>query len=262
MDNLRDAAEELDGKTVTAIGKLARKHRTYVTVPIQRRHENDVRNSIVIVNRNGEIIGVYDKVHPVLMQDGSLEYGIKPAKMIPVFDLDFGRVGVQICWDVAFDDGWRALANQDAELVLFSTNPAVVIALRGYAWRHGYYIAASATHPPSAIVDPLGRVISTTVADNEVLVERVDLDYRVLHSNCMWEWNQERAKKYDGRINIEWDVEAHEYLATSLDPELPIRQFLSGEGLLTGRQRNGQNIKLLLKERGGPPVVPLPMERE
>ena len=260
--NLREAAEELDGKTVTAIAERARKYGTYATAPIQRRCGDEVRNSVVLLDRNGERVGVYDKVHPVLMSDGSLEYGITPAAEFPVFDLDFGRVGIQICWDVAFDDGWRAYGNQDAELVVFCTNPAVRTALRGYAWRHGYYIAASAVHPPSLIVDPIGRVVGSTSSVGEIIVSQIDLDYRVLHSNCMWEWTEERAEKYKGRINIEWDVEAHMYLATSLDRYLPMRKFLEQEDLLTGRQRNGRNIELQMEGRGGPPKVPASIERE
>ena len=95
-----------------------------------------------------------------------------------------------------------------------------------------------------------------------MLVQRIDLDFRVLHSNCMWEWSEERTSKYARRINLEWDPEAHEYLVTSCDPELPVRRFLETEGLLTGRQRNARNIALQMEARGGPPVVPKPVERE
>jgi hypothetical protein len=197
-----------------------------------------------------------------MVGDGSLEFGITPGREFPVFDLDFGRVGMQICWDIAFAEGWEALANQDAELVLFATNPAVPLALRGYAWRHGYYIAASTVHPLAVVIDPVGRMIASTAADREVIVVRVNLDYRVLHSNCMWDWSLGDHPEYDGRISIEWSPDAHEYLAASLVPELPMAKFLQAEGLLTGLQRNGRNAELLLKARGEAPMVPLPVTRE
>ena len=163
--NLRAAAEKLDGRTATAIGEKARQLGTYATAPILRQSGGVVHNSLVLLGRAGRPVGVYDKVHPVMMRDGSLEFGIAPGREFPVFDLDFGRVGMQICWDVGFADGWQALANQDAELVLFATNPAVPLALRGYAWRHGYYIAASTVHPVAPVVDPIGRVVAATSAD-------------------------------------------------------------------------------------------------
>jgi predicted amidohydrolase len=256
------AAETLDGRIVTAVAEKAKQHRIYATAPTQLLRDGKAYNSVVLLDRRGQVVGVYDKAFPVMMGDGSLEYGITPGREFPVFDLDFGRVGVQICWDIAFDPGWQALADQDAELVLFLTNPAVPTALRGRAWRHGYFIAASTVHPLSMVVSPTGRVLGVISEDGGSLVTRVDLDFRVLHSNCMWEWTKQRAEKYEGRINIEWDSDAHEYLVTSNDPNLPVRRFLETEKLLTGRQRNGRNIRLQDEARGGALVMPTPIERE
>jgi len=260
--NVETIAQDLDGPVVTAVAERARRHGTYATAPVPLRRDDRVYNSVVILDRQGEPVGTYEKVFPVMMGDGSLEYGITPGREFPVFDLDFGRVGVQICWDVAFETGWQALADSDAELVLFPTNPASLVALRGRGWQHAYYIAASTVAPPAVLVSPTGRVLGTTSEDREVLVQRIDLDFRVLHSNCLWEWSEERTAKYAGRVNLEWDAEAHEYLVTSCDPELPVRRFLELEGLLTGRQRNARNIALQMAARGGPPVIPKPVERE
>lgn len=260
--NVERIAQDLDGPVVTAVAERARQHHTYATAPVPLRRDGRVYNSVVILDRQGEPVGTYDKVFPVMMVDGSLEYGITPGREFPVFGLDFGRVGVQICWDVAFETGWQALADSDAELVLFPTNPASLVALRGRGWRHGYYIAASTVAPPAVLVSPTGRVLGTTSEDREVLVQRIDLDFRVLHSNCMWEWPEDRIANYAGRINLEWDAEAHEYLVTSCDPELTVRRFLETEGLLTGRQRNARNIALQMEARVGPPITPDPLERE
>jgi predicted amidohydrolase len=260
--SVAEIAESLDGPIVTAVAERARRHHAYATAPVPLRRGDRVYNSVVIIDRQGEPVGIYDKAFPVMMTDGSLEYGISPGREFPVFDLDFGRVGVQICWDVAFETGWQALADRDAELVLFCTNPASLVALRGRGWSHDYYIAASTVAPPAVLVSPTGRVLGTTSEDREVLVERIDLDFRVLHSNCMWEWSEERAARYAGRVNLEWDPDAHEYLATSCDPKLPVRDFLQAEGLLTGRQRNARNTALQVEARGGLPITPEPVERE
>jgi predicted amidohydrolase len=260
--DLHAASEDLDGRILRAIGGKARELGAYATAPILRRSGDAVLNSLVLLDRTGNPVGVYDKVHPVMMRDGSLEFGIAPGREFPVFDLDFGRVGMQICWDVAFGEGWQALADQDAELVLFATNPAVPLALRGYAWRHGYYVATSTVHPVAPVVDPIGRVVAATSTDREVVVVRVNLDYRVVHSNCMWDWSLDEHPEYAGRMKVEWDAEAHEYLVSSPAADLPVRRFLSTEGLLTGRQRNGRNIELLLAARGGPAILPSAVVRE
>ena len=84
----------------------------------------------------------------------------------------------------------------------------------------------------------------------------------MIHSNCMWAYRAKPHPEYDGRIQIDWDPEAHAYLATSLDPTLPIRTFMQKERLLTGRQRMRRNIELLEQEREGLLLVPPLVERE
>jgi len=109
-ESVEEVAETLDGPVVTAVAERARRHHTYATAPVPLRRDGRVYNSVVMVDRQGELVGAYDKVFPVMMGDGSLEYGITPGREFPVFDLDFGRVGVQICWDNApsFEGGWQA----------------------------------------------------------------------------------------------------------------------------------------------------------
>ena len=72
--------------------------------------------------------GIYRKVHPVASQQTDrLEGGVLPGKDFPVFTCDFGKVGVQICYDMFFDDGWAALARKGAELVIWPTQSPQII---------------------------------------------------------------------------------------------------------------------------------------
>ena len=50
-----------------------------------------------------------------------MEHGSTPGKEEPVFQCDFGKLGIQICYDMDFDYGWRELARQGAELVAWPT---------------------------------------------------------------------------------------------------------------------------------------------
>ena len=252
-ESAAEGAEPIDGRIITALSEKARAYHTHVAAPVQLREGDIIYNSVVILDREGEAIGAYHKVFPVLKPDGSLESGVMPGDRFPVFDLDFGRVGVQICWDLVFEEGWRALADQEAELVLFSSDPPGELGLRSRAWQHGYYIVASTYRPPSLVIAPTGRETARTSGDRDVLVVRLDLDYRILFSNCLWTWGPSRREQYVDRINLDWhDVEGM-YLVTSLDPELPVGRFLEIEGLETGRGRLARNIDVQLAERGGPP---------
>ena len=113
--------EPLDGRVVSAMARKAREHGTYVGLALRLRDGDVFYNALVMLDRSGELVGVYRKVHPVLIPDGSLEGGIAPGRQYPVWELDFGRVGAQICFDVFFEDGWEALDAKEAELVLFTS---------------------------------------------------------------------------------------------------------------------------------------------
>jgi predicted amidohydrolase len=247
--NAWDAAEKVDGPTVAAYAARARRLHAYVAAPVYVRRGAKVFNSVVMIGRDGEVLGEYHKAFPVMMADGSLERGVTPGNEFPVFELDIGRVGVQICWDGWFPEGWQALGEQQAELVLYPTSPLGEVALRAHAWRHGYYILGSTMRPPAAVIDPTGRVVARTTDTPQALVVRIDLDYRVLNTNCLWEWPQSNLERYAGRVKMEWHEEEYVYLVTSLDPALPVQRFMERERLLTGRERCARNLDLLDRAR-------------
>ena len=68
---------------------------------IREENEGVLRNSCVILDRNGEIAGIYDKNFPTI---GEMEKGIKAGKEAPIIQLDFGKVAVAICFDLNFDE--------------------------------------------------------------------------------------------------------------------------------------------------------------
>ena len=58
-----------------------------------------VYNAAVLIDRKGKVAGVYRKMFPT---PGEIEDGITPGTEAPVFETDFGRVGMAICWDLHF----------------------------------------------------------------------------------------------------------------------------------------------------------------
>jgi predicted amidohydrolase len=250
-----DTAEELDGRTVRAAAGRARAHGTYVVVPMHVREGGAVFNSAVLLDRTGEPVGVYHKVFPVVLPDGTVERGVTPGREFPVWDLEFGRVGIQICWDIVFDDGWRSLAAQEAELVLFPSAAPTVPMVTSHAHRFCYYVASSIMRPPSLIVDPQGRIIAQSVQNRDVAVACVDLDYRVVPSTYLWSRGAELKQKYGDTIEWGWHDAESSCLMTSSDPGMPIGRFLKAEGLMTLPAWIAHNRRRIAEERGGPPNV-------
>ena len=248
--------EDLGGRTVTAVSERARAHGAYVAVPMYVREGDAVYNSAVLLDRTGEPVGVYHKVFPVVLPDDSVESGITPGREFPIFETDFGRVGLQICWDVVFDDGWRALAAQEAELVIFPSAAPTVPLMVSHAYRYACYIASSVMRPPSVIVDPQGRIIAQSSQNREVAVARVDLDYRVVPSTFLWSRGTALQKKYGDAIDWGWHDAEGSCLMTSSDPEMPIGRFLEAEDIMTLPAWIDYNRRRIAEERHGPPTMP------
>ena len=105
--------------------RKAREHHCYIVVPTYLLDDKDKKvcsNAAILIGRSGEMVGIYRKVH-LAVHTGSdaLEDGTTPGKQAPVFNCDFGKLGIQICFDIEFDDGWAELARQGAELVVWPT---------------------------------------------------------------------------------------------------------------------------------------------
>ena len=112
-----ERAVPLEGPVQDHFSALARKHHIYLLLALDLQERDDqgtfASNAAVLFDRQGKVAGIYRKVHPVANTGTSeLERGIRPGRSYPVFDCDFGKLGVQICWDIQFPEGWKALGDQ------------------------------------------------------------------------------------------------------------------------------------------------------
>ena len=141
-----DAPETLEGKTITTVAVLARKHNAYIVCPLDRKEGNRRYNSAVLIDRKGRVAGVYDKVFPY-WSEFDLVPPVDIGGKVPVFEADFGRLGIAICFDVNFPEVWQALADHGAELVVWPSAYSAGSSLQAHAINHHYYIVTSTLSP-------------------------------------------------------------------------------------------------------------------
>lgn len=134
------------------------------------------RNAAVLVDRNGQTVGMYHKVH---CTDGEREGGIVAGDGFPVFQTDVGPVGILICHDMSFPESARCLMLGGARLLLWPSNWSgwgehisyVVIASRAIDNAATLAFASrghdpddvnwlAGTHGRSAVFSPEGRVLA------------------------------------------------------------------------------------------------------
>jgi hypothetical protein len=177
------AFEALDGPTLTAMAAKARANDIYAVVPLPTMDGPVKRNSSVLIDRKGLIAGVYHKNVPT---HGELDLGIIPGTEAPVFETDFGRVGLAICFDLNYWEVGAALCANKAELVIWSSMWTGVRMMSRWSIEFGFYMAG-VFGGAGSFIDLAGRPIASRnrallwSGQAPLITETLDLDRRLLH---------------------------------------------------------------------------------
>jgi len=206
---LFDLAEPVPGPTTEALSNVAREKRVVVIAPVfERRAPGVFHNSAAVIDADGELRGLYRKMH-IPDDPGYYEkFYFAPGDLgFRAFDTAVGRVGALICWDQWYPEGARLTALRGASLLLYPTaigwhphekerygaaqRDAWRTVQRAHAIANGVYVAAVnrvGFEPPSDVgpgiefwgssfvADPFGVVVSEAPSDREdILLAHVDL---------------------------------------------------------------------------------------
>ncbi len=118
-----DLAEPFDGPTTQALAKIAKKTGMAIVNSIfERAAAGLYYNTAVIIDKTGEIAGIYRKMH--IPHDPLFEekYYFAPGDLgFKAFDLSVGKIGTLICWDQWYPEGARLTAMQGANVLFYPT---------------------------------------------------------------------------------------------------------------------------------------------
>ena len=176
-----ETATELGGRNTRRLREIARKHRMYIVGSVNIREDGQVRNMGVLINRDGEIAGTYRKVH---LPFAEVLNGVVPGDEFPVFETDFGKVGMQICYDNFFPESARSLALNGAEIIFLPIwgdgrwdDTAWEVMTRSRAIDNSvYFVASRYDGGRSMIVDPAGKILQDSGQEQGVFIYEVDLN--------------------------------------------------------------------------------------
>ncbi|MFF2141451.1 nitrilase-related carbon-nitrogen hydrolase [Kitasatospora sp. NPDC101155] len=187
-----------DGPTVRRMRELARELGLVMVVPVYEEEQTGVYyNTAAVIDADGSYLGKYRKHHIPQVKGFWEKYYFKPGNLgWPVFDTAVGKVGVYICYDRHFPEGWRALGLAGAQIVY---NPSATSrGLSAYLWQleqpaaavaNEYFVAAinrvgteeygdNDFYGTSYFVDPRGQFVGDVASDKEeeLVVRDLDLD--------------------------------------------------------------------------------------
>ncbi len=119
-------AEDLNQGTIPALCQLAKQNKVVLICPIfEKTGSGRYYNSAVVINNDGKILGQYRKMHIPDLPLWKERFYFEPGDMgFGVFKTDYATIGVQLCWDAFFPEGFRILALKGAQIVFCPTASA------------------------------------------------------------------------------------------------------------------------------------------
>lgn len=240
-----DLAESVPGPSTEALSEVAKRHNVVIMVPIfERRTAGLYHNSVVVIDGDGSIAGLYRKMHvpddPAYYEKFYFAPGDTGFRAIST---SVGKLGVLICWDQWFPEAARLATLHGAEILFYPTaigwhpsekaqegetqRSAWQTIQRSHAIANGVFVAAvnRVGHEKPAeggdgiefwgssfICDPLGVVLAEASMDQEeIIVAEVDVS-RVEDVRRHWPFLRDRrVDAYDGltkRFRDEGDVKS------------------------------------------------------
>jgi N-carbamoylputrescine amidase len=187
-----------DGPTTKLMQDLAKETGMVLVVPIfEMEQEGFYYNTAAVIDSDGSYLGKYRKTHIPHVKGFWEKFYFRPGNTgYPVFDTAVGRIGVYICYDRHFPEGWRALGLNGARIVF---NPSATSrGLSMYLWNleqpasavaNEYFVGAinrvgqepfgdNDFYGSSYFVDPRGQIIGESASDTEeeLVIRDLDLD--------------------------------------------------------------------------------------
>src|SRR5207249_7245687 len=202
-----------DGPTTKLMQKLARKHGMVLIVPMYEEDQTVIYyNTAAVIDADGRYLGKYRKTHIPHVNGFWEKFYFRPGNLgYPVFDTAVGRIGVYICYDRHFPEGWRALGLAGAKIVF---NPSATSrGLSQYLWRleqpaaavaNEYYVGAinrvgveplgdNDFYGQTYFVDPRGQLVGEAASDTEEELVVRDLDMgRLAEVRDLWAFYRDR----------------------------------------------------------------------
>ena len=163
--NKEHKPESLSGPSATLMAEKAKQHKMYVsgTFLHQDPKAKLVFNAAALYDRRGELVGTYYKNHPYSPE--WFQDGISPGTEVPVFQTDFGTIGMMICYDSWFPDVAELLGLKGAEIILFPNAGYYQSLMPARASDNCTRIVVSSLNSPLGVWDTSGALVTAPDTD-------------------------------------------------------------------------------------------------
>lgn len=235
--------EPMSGPTVTAVAEAAKQHHMWVVCPIKEEDGGAIFNTAVLINREGGVAGYYRKIFPVwgenLRASGD---GVK------VFEADFGRVAIFICFDLNFPEIWDEAYRKGAELILWPSAYGGGDPLNAMAMLYNYFIVPVGW---GNIIDTSGKNIESEKPRKDQFIATLDLDRTYVHKDFNYQKIEALIEKHKGEIEMDDVKMAGCWVLRSIKPGVRVRDLCRDNHIETLREYRLRSRDEVNKARAG-----------
>ena len=230
-----------DEKVVISEGALvrfsefSRQNNCYTICPVYTRRDGKIFNAAVVLDRKGNRIGSYEKIH---LADYEINDGFTCGSLFqPVVKTEFGPIGIQICYDIEWDDGWTMLRKQGANIIFWPSAFAGGKCVNTKAWEHKCVVSSATIKNTAKLCDISGEVIAQTgIWNPNLFCAPVNLEKVFLPTWPTIGLFPEIQRKYGRKVKITNFHEEEWTVLESLSPDITVKDILKEFGLKSHEQ--------------------------
>ena len=219
LEEARANSETMDGRYITEMKKQARRFGvSLIPGSFAETCGEKVKNTCALIDRSGEVAGSYSKVHLMDAIGIRESDAAVPGDKLGVFDTDFGRIGLMVCFDLRFPEQPRSMVLQGADIIFcaasFPTGSPLPprtdhwdllvqsTALLNLTWTcavNQFGSICGGTENPfgrSMVVDPWGIVTASALGRRDIVYATLDMQHQKEIRGRVATWNCRRPDIY------------------------------------------------------------------
>ncbi len=213
---------------------LSSKYKTYIAASVFEKRKGNLYNTCLFLNRKGEIVGRYDKIHPTELE---IKKGIKPGnKSQKPVRTEFGLFAAQICFDANWYQEWERFARIGVKLIVFSSAYPAGRILNSIALLNNIYIVASTWELKTGIIDNTGNWRVKTDRFSWWVWRDINLEREVFHPDFQREKIRDILKEYGEKIKIETFGDEALFTIEPISKDVKIKDIIKKYKLVTYRE--------------------------